>query len=147
MILMLMSIEYRIGCRPSTSARKRRYARFPRARIRYPDNHWMNLGNVHLKFPHVSHSPSPPPVTLSNPMFGCLPFWVPIITHLAPGEWRRSWRLNPEPITSGPPITVLGVYPCGFPFYRSSLRNWPRRFWRSLFWNGKRVGSVHGCIF
>ncbi|KAF8490253.1 hypothetical protein F5888DRAFT_1133159 [Russula emetica] len=27
-----------------------------------------------------------PPVTLSNPMFACLPFWTPIITHL-PGTW------------------------------------------------------------
>jgi hypothetical protein len=107
-----MCIEYRTGCRPSSSARKRRHTRFPRARIRYPDNRWMDLAMHTLSF-HVFPTRLPP-VTLSNPMFACVPFWAPIITHL-PGTW--GVELIPETKSRahhiGSTITVLGVNPYG----------------------------------
>jgi|SRR6267154_3882663 len=50
-----------------------------------------------------------PPVTLSNPMFGCLPFWPPIIiiTHL-PGTWGVEAILETKSRAHhiGSPITV-----------------------------------------
>jgi hypothetical protein len=136
-----LHVQYRTSCRRSTSAIKRRWTQNPRARIRYADSCWMNRGIAHLNFPHVPYPLSP--VTLNNSVFA-----DPI---LAPGtcgvEARRGWRPNPEPITPRSTDHNLGVYSCGFPFHRSGVRNWPRRFLRTLFWRGKRVSSVLGCIF